>query len=68
VAIAVACRLTIGQTRSKCRCARQRNKFIYNLPDGHTVAMDAETGWEVWMTKIADMSEGETTPSLPHSI
>ena len=37
-------------------------KIIYNLLDGHTVAVDAETGREVWMTQIADISEGETTP------
>ncbi len=40
-------------------------KIIFNLLDGHTVAVDAETGREVWMTKIADMSEGETTPMAP---
>ena len=40
-------------------------KIIYNLLDGHTVAVDAETGREVWMTQIADMSEGETTPMAP---
>ena len=40
-------------------------KIIYNLLDGHTVAVDAETGSEVWMTKIADMAEGETTPMAP---
>src|ERR1700740_1182108 len=28
-------------------------KIIYNLLDGHTVAVDAETGREVWITKIA---------------
>ena len=40
-------------------------KIIYNLLDGHTVAVDAETGREVWMTTIADMAEGETTPMAP---
>jgi PQQ-dependent dehydrogenase (methanol/ethanol family) len=40
-------------------------KIIYNLLDGHTVAVDAETGREVWMTQIADISEGETTPMAP---
>ena len=29
------------------------------------MAVDAETGREVWMTQIADMSEGETTPMAP---
>jgi alcohol dehydrogenase (cytochrome c) len=40
-------------------------KIIYNLLDGHTVAVDAESGREVWMTTIADLSEGETTPMAP---
>jgi PQQ-dependent dehydrogenase (methanol/ethanol family) len=40
-------------------------KIIYNLLDGHTVAVDAETGKELWVTKIADMSEGESTPMAP---
>src|SRR6188508_1573314 len=37
-------------------------KIIYNLLDGHTVAVDARTGREVWNTAIADVGEGETTP------
>ena len=40
-------------------------KIIYNLLDGHTVAVDAETGKQVWVTQIADLSEGETTPMAP---
>jgi PQQ-dependent dehydrogenase (methanol/ethanol family) len=40
-------------------------KIIYNLLDGHTVAVDAETGKEVWLTAIADMAQGETTPMAP---
>jgi lanthanide-dependent methanol dehydrogenase len=40
-------------------------KIVYNLLDGHTVAVDARTGQEVWKTKIADMAEGETTPMAP---
>ena len=40
-------------------------KVVYNLLDGHTVAVDASTGQELWKTKIADMSEGETTPMAP---
>src|SRR4249919_3192945 len=33
-------------------------KIIYNLLDGHTVAVDAESGKEVWKTQIADLGEG----------
>ena len=40
-------------------------KIFYNLLDGHTVAVDAKTGRELWVTQIADMSEGETTPMAP---
>jgi PQQ-dependent dehydrogenase (methanol/ethanol family) len=40
-------------------------KIIYNLLDGHTVALDAATGKEVWKTKIADVYQGESTPMAP---
>ena len=40
-------------------------KIIYNLLDGHTVAIDAKTGREIWNTKIADINDGETTPMAP---
>ncbi len=40
-------------------------KIVYNLLDGHTVAVDAATGKELWKTKIADLGEGETTPMAP---
>ena len=40
-------------------------KVIYNLLDGHTVAIDAESGKELWKTQIADVNEGETTPMAP---
>ena len=41
------------------------NKIIYNLLDGHTVAVDTSTGREVWSTPIADVGQGETTPMAP---
>lgn len=40
-------------------------KIVYNLLDGHTVAIDAVTGKEIWNVKIADLAEGETTPMAP---
>jgi PQQ-dependent dehydrogenase (methanol/ethanol family) len=40
-------------------------KIVYNLLDGHTVAVDAASGRELWKTEIADMREGETTPMAP---
>lgn len=40
-------------------------KVIYNLLDGHTVAIDAKTGREVWNTRIADLDSGETVTLAP---
>jgi len=40
-------------------------KIVYNLLDGHTVAVDAASGREIWKVKIADLSDGETTPMAP---
>ena len=40
-------------------------KIVYNLLDGHTVAVDAVSGRELWKTQIADMQQGETTPMAP---
>ena len=40
-------------------------KIIYNLLDGHTVAVDATSGKELWKTQIASLQEGETTPMAP---
>ncbi|HXI33351.1 MAG TPA: PQQ-dependent dehydrogenase, methanol/ethanol family, partial [Gemmatimonadales bacterium] len=40
-------------------------KIVYNLLDGHTVAVDAVTGRELWKTQIADLGQGETTPMAP---
>ena len=40
-------------------------KIVYNLLDGHTVAIDARTGRELWNTQVADLSEGETVTMAP---
>jgi lanthanide-dependent methanol dehydrogenase len=40
-------------------------KVVYNTLDGHTVAVDANTGRELWKTQIGDMAQGETTPMAP---
>ena len=40
-------------------------KLVYNLLDGHTVALDANTGKELWKTQVADVNRGETTPMAP---
>jgi len=40
-------------------------KIIYNLLDGHTVAVEANSGRELWKTQIADLGNGETRPWHP---
>ena len=40
-------------------------KIVYNLLDGHTVAIDAMTGRELWKTKVADLATGETITMAP---
>ena len=42
-------------------------KLFYNLLDGHTVAVDAATGRELWNTRIADVGNGETVSMAPTS-
>ncbi len=39
--------------------------IVYNLLDGHTVAIDAHSGRELWKTPIADMGSGETVTMAP---
>ena len=40
-------------------------KLFLNLLDGHTVALDAATGKEVWRTQVADIQKGETVTMAP---
>jgi PQQ-dependent dehydrogenase (methanol/ethanol family) len=40
-------------------------KIIYNLLDGRTVAVDAESGREVWVSRVADLATGETLTMAP---
>ncbi len=40
-------------------------KLVYNLLDGHTVAVDAATGTQVWRTKVVDVATGETITMAP---
>src|SRR5437868_10660453 len=35
-------------------------KLFLNLLDGNTVAVDAQSGKELWRTKVADIQKGET--------
>ena len=40
-------------------------KIVYNILDGHTVAVDAENGTEVWKTKVAEINIGEALTMAP---
>lgn len=40
-------------------------KLIYNLLDANTVAVDVQTGKEVWRTKMADVGKGITMTMAP---
>jgi PQQ-dependent dehydrogenase (methanol/ethanol family) len=59
-AIGVACCDTINRGAFYADGA-----IVYNLLDGHTVAVDAASGHERWKTQVADLTDGETTPMAP---
>ena len=40
-------------------------KVVWNLLDGHTVAVDATTGKLLWSTRLADPTNGETITGAP---
>ena len=40
-------------------------RIYFNTLDVHTVAVDAETGREVWRTKLGDVNRGETITMAP---
>ncbi|WP_166254424.1 methanol/ethanol family PQQ-dependent dehydrogenase [Marinobacter salicampi] len=40
-------------------------KIFFNTLDNHTVAVDANTGDEVWKTKLGDINRGETMTMAP---
>jgi PQQ-dependent dehydrogenase (methanol/ethanol family) len=42
-----------------------QGKIVYNTLDGHTIAVDAATGRELWNSRVGDLAEGETMPMAP---
>jgi PQQ-dependent dehydrogenase (methanol/ethanol family) len=42
-----------------------QGKIIFNTLDVHTVAVDANTGKELWNTKLGDINKGETMTMAP---
>jgi PQQ-dependent dehydrogenase (methanol/ethanol family) len=45
--------------------AFSNGKIFYNTLDDHTVAIDAETGKELWKTQLGDINKGETITMAP---
>jgi PQQ-dependent dehydrogenase (methanol/ethanol family) len=46
-------------------CAYENGKIFFNTLDNYTVAVDANTGKEVWKTKLGDINKGETMTMAP---
>jgi PQQ-dependent dehydrogenase (methanol/ethanol family) len=40
-------------------------RIYYNTLDGHTIAVDAQSGAELWNTKLGDINVGETMTMAP---
>jgi PQQ-dependent dehydrogenase (methanol/ethanol family) len=40
-------------------------RIFYNTLDNHTVAVDAQTGKEVWRTRLGDINQGESMTMAP---
>jgi PQQ-dependent dehydrogenase (methanol/ethanol family) len=40
-------------------------KVFFNTLDGNTIALDAQTGKELWKTKLGDVNKGETITMAP---
>ena len=45
--------------------AYSNGRVFYNTLDNYTVAVDAETGREVWKTQLGDINKGETMTMAP---
>lgn len=45
--------------------AHADGKLVFNTLDAHTIALDAESGKELWKTKVGEIERGETTTMAP---
>jgi PQQ-dependent dehydrogenase (methanol/ethanol family) len=45
--------------------AYEDGRIFYNTLDNHTVAVDAETGKELWRTRLGDINRGESMTMAP---
>src|SRR5437763_10370510 len=46
-------------------CAYANGKIYFNTLDGRTCAVDADTGREVWISQVTDVSRGESITMAP---
>jgi PQQ-dependent dehydrogenase (methanol/ethanol family) len=46
-------------------CVYSDGKIFYNMLDDHTVCVDAQTGNEVWKSKLGDFTTGESITMAP---
>src|SRR3954463_15482342 len=46
-------------------CVFTNGKIIFNTLDDHTVAVDANSGKEIWKSKLGDINKGETITMAP---
>ena len=56
----VACRDTVNRGT-----AYADGRVFYNTLDGQTIALDAQTGEELWRTRLGDVDTGETITMAP---
>ena len=52
-------------TSSIAACVYADGKIFFNTLDNHTIALDANTGEEMWNTKVGDINIGETMTMAP---
>src|SRR5438067_1443988 len=46
-------------------CCYADGKIFFNTLDNHTIALDANTGKELWKTKLGDINTGQTMTMAP---
>ena len=58
-------RASPAATSSTAAPSTSNGRIYLNTLDGNTIAVDAETGKEVWRTKLGDIKKGETITMAP---
>jgi PQQ-dependent dehydrogenase (methanol/ethanol family) len=62
-AVGIACCDTVNRGASFVA-----GKIVFNTLDGNTVAVDAQSGKEVWRTRVGNIDVGETTTMAPLAV